>query len=426
MRWPSIVLLLPSLAAAQPAPEATTRPLDESPRRTQDPPPLGTLGPQPEPGRFNPDDHLLRDPAGLRARLDDRGVRVGGTLFADALQVLDGPDERFEYRLLATADAEFDLNRLIGLPDATAFARLYFGLDSDKADMFPVTVQAIDAVPAFEHVVLGELWFEQRFADDRLRLRGGRMDANTEFAVTEYATLIVTDSAAISPTFVGIPSFLDPALGVTLFAYPGDLSFGVGLYRGDLDAPGDGALLKATFFDAKLTGDSVGTYAIAEAGYLWDVGPLPGQIKLGGYILDGSYARFDGTRDDLIGGGYLILQQALYDEGDGLQGLGAFAQFGLADDAYAAAGNHAALGLVYRGPLAGRDADRLGLYVSRAGLSDADGAGFYRGSETIVEATYAIEVTPAVLIQPDVQYIRNAAGEDRDVVLGVLRVAVTF
>ena len=317
----------------------------------------------------------------------------------------------------------------IGLPDATAFARVYLGYDTDLAADLPRTIQEVDAVPAFEEIVLGELWFEQRFFDDRVRLRGGRMDANTEFAFAEYAATFVTDSAAISPTFVGIPSFLDPALGVTFFAYPGRYSFGAGVYRGDLTAPGDGSLGKPTFLDVKLEGRESSTFAIAEAGRRWNFevgGGLPGQAKLGGWLIEGSFARLDATRGDLIGGGYLILQQALYDEGDARQGLGAFVQIGLTDETYNLARTHQALGLVYRGLLPGREDDRAGLYLSRAGLSDAAGAAVSADAETIIEATYALQITPSIIVQPDVQVILNANGDGRDAVLGVLRVAFTF
>ena len=420
-----LIFLIAASALAQPV----TRPAG----RAINPPPVSRLGPAPaaEEGDDEPFDvegRLLGNLAG-RAGLAESGVSVTAGLLADGLYVLDGPSERGEIRTLGVLDAAFDAERLGIVDGGTLLVRFYAGTSTDGADGFPATFQDVDNIPAFEHVTVGELWYEQQLFDGDLRLRAGRMDANSEFAFAEYAAEFVTDSTAVTPTNYGIPSFLDPALAVTAFAYPGDWSFGAGVFRGDLELPSVGGIGKVTFFDTNLSGDDASTYLLAEAGRRWDLagdGTLPGSAKLGGWLAVGEFARLDGTEGDSISGGYLVLQQALYDEGSADQGLAAFAQLGLTDETFSEIEMQAAVGLAYLGLVPGRDGDFAGLYVSRAGLSDASGADFARDAEWVIEATYAIRVRPWLTVQPDVQQVLNAQGERRDVTLGVLRVVVNF
>ena len=221
----ALVALLAPAAFAQPPTSQPAVPQGVTPQGVtpdsggQDAPPVNQLGTVPSSGEFNSDDHLFGG-VGVRERLADRGIRLTGAAFADVLTVLDGPAERTEVRTLAVADVGLDTARLGAWDGGTAFARLYAGQATSGATAFPATLQEVDTVPAFDHVVLGELWYEQRLAEGRVRVRAGRMDANSDFAYAEYAATFATDSAAVTPTNYGIPSFLDPALGAVVFAYP--------------------------------------------------------------------------------------------------------------------------------------------------------------------------------------------------------------
>ena len=78
-------------------------------------------------------------------------------------------------------------------------------------------------------------------------------------------------------------------------------------------------------------------------------------------------------------------------------------------------------GVVYKGPF-GRDADSVGLAAewahigarARAGdaaVALATGSFFpVRTSETVIEATYQLQVAPWWQIQPDLQYVFNPGG----------------
>ena len=208
MICPLLCVMLQAAPATRPAGDINPDPdaeavlvvdVDLEQSRGQDAPPLSQLGRVPAAGEFESDAHLLGG-LGWREGLSDAGLTLTGAIFADGLYVIDGPNERGEVRNLLALDAAFDTTRLGWWDDATLFVRLYAGAATDGATGFPATLQEVDTVPAFEAVTVGELWLEQRFAGGRVRVRGGRMDANGDFATTEYATTFVTDSAAVTPT----------------------------------------------------------------------------------------------------------------------------------------------------------------------------------------------------------------------------------
>ena len=450
-RFPLLSLLLLALAlpaAAQPTDAADTprggpeadaadAPATDTPSggaTGQDAAPLNQLGNVPAVAGFEPAGHLL---GGYLSRegLAAAGFRPGAALFLDGLTVLDGPEERTELRNLGVLDAALDTG-LAGLwPHGTAFARVYAGAATDGAEAYPATLQEVDSVPAFEHVVLGELWYEQRFPELRTRVRFGRMDANTDFAFAPAAAALLTDSAAVTPTNYGIPSYLDPAVGLVAFAYPDGWSVGAGVYRGTLALPTEAGVGKLRFADVQLDGPDASTYAIAEAGRRWELdgpgaalagGGWAGEAKLGGWLADGNFRRLDGTRGTRIAGGYLILQQALHANGASGPGPVLFAQLGLTDGDFSPVRSQVAAGLVWNALVPGRPHDTTALYASRAGLSDAPGSVSPEDAEWVIELTHAFQLTPSLRLQPDLQHVLNAGGEGRDVTLAILRAVIEF
>ena len=442
--FPSATLFAALCAAAAPA---AAQPTDADDVPGADPPaadavpasaerdaaPLNQLGNVPAVAGFEPDEHLLGGAFGREA-LADAGLRIGGALFLDGLGVVDGPDERAELRNLGVLDAAVDTGLAGWWDHGTAFARVYAGAASDGAAGFPATLQEVDTVPAFEHVVLGELWYEHRFPDARTRVRFGRMDANTDFAFAPAAAALVTDSAAVTPTNYGIPSYLDPALGLVAFAYPGNWSLGAGVYRGTLALPTEAGLGELEFVDVRLDGPDVSTYAIGKVGRRWELGggdgrsgsAWSGEAKLGGWLADSRFRRLDGERGERITGGYLIVQQLLHGNGAGGAGPTVFAQLGLTDEDFSPVADQLAAGLVWNALVPGRPDDTTAFYASRAGLSDAPGNTSPRDAEWVLELTHTFRITPSVRLQPDLQHVIDAGGEDGDVTLGVLRAVIDF
>jgi len=122
-------------------------------------------------------------------------------------------------------------------------------------------------------------------------------------------------------------------------------------------------------------------------------------------------ARFKG--DDI--GLYLSFDQMLWREnGKDNQGLGGFFRYGWRDPDTYRFNNFWSLGLCYTGLIPTRDRDVLGF-----GFSQLDESFMYRkwrdrkaGNESVYEVYYAFEVTPWLVVTPDIQYIDNPGGND--------------
>ena len=75
----------------------------------------------------------------------------------------------------------------------------------------------------------------------------------------------------------------------------------------------------------------------------------------------------------------------------------------------------------------GRPDDSTGLYATYVDLSDSSGAGF-DDDEFALDVYYRLAVTPAVFVQPELQYIVNPSGDSSidNALVGGIRVGVTF
>ena len=132
-------------------------------------------------------------------------------------------------------------------------------------------------------------------------------------------------------------------------------------------------------------------------------------------------------------GAYLLVEGRLRREpGTDEQGLSGFVRLGWANDRYNRFSRYVGAGLVYTGPVPGRNADRVGLAVASALNGDAFEVAQRRGgkpvttAETNIEATYAAPVTPWFTLIGDLQYVvnPNTAPTIPNALVGGLRVVV--
>jgi porin len=186
---------------------------------------------------------------------------------------------------------------------------------------------------------------------------------------------------------------------------------------------------------------------------------LPGQAKAGMWIQTGELA------DTLAAGAnsgnygwYFILDQMLYREPaaplpppsghskDGKsfkepvrleksdQGLGGFGRIAFTPEDRNFLSFYFDVGLVYKGLIPTRDQDTLGVAFAYAQLGNTARNALIEegsvgvGAEMVLEATYQVQVTPWLVIQPDLQYIINPGGSrnlGNAFVIGG-RLAITF
>lgn len=92
--------------------------------------------------------------------------------------------------------------------------------------------QGLSSFDAGDFSGLGEAWVTWA-GSDRLRVKAGWVDANSEFAVSEAAGEFANPSFGLSPALALLPSYPDPAPSLNVFARPlaGGPEVGGGVYR---------------------------------------------------------------------------------------------------------------------------------------------------------------------------------------------------
>jgi porin len=279
---------------------------------------------------------------------------------------------------------------------------------------------------------LTTLSYTQALFDEQLSLRVGRLSIDSlygeEFAGSTYFRQFTSVAFNAIPfaIFYNAPgAFGYPATtwgARARYAPRGDVYVMAGLYNGDPDV----ALASQHGLDFTLQGPPLG---IGEIGWLRNQQPgataLPGNLKLGGFVLGGSVPAYT-TSISASGrhGFYLVADQALARFGDRADGrqLGVFGSLVAApDQAVSPMPFFFSTGVVANGPLASRPKDVLSLGVAYGGYSGdlrsqqqaqalLDPAIRPQVSELTIELSYAIQVLPGFTLQPGVQYLIHPGG----------------
>ncbi|MEM9083919.1 MAG: carbohydrate porin, partial [Planctomycetota bacterium] len=280
--------------------------------------------------------------------------------------------------------------------------------------------------------VIFELWYEQVLLDGMIRFKIGKIDVNSEFAFVDVAGDFSNSSAGFSPTILAFPSYPDSAMSVNVFITMIDspsleMTLGYGYYDGasGVDDIRTGARGPSSFFSTDGSDDS---FHIAQLDFGWggsaDDEERTGRLMVGGWHHTGEFARFDGGTDEGVWGAFLTVEQEVIG-GDNGPSLTLFGQLGFSDEDVSEVSHHLAIGAVSSG-FPWREDDSAGIYVTFAGLSDKPGAGF-TDDEVAIDLYYRHQATPAVFVQPELQYIANPSGGGvDDALVGGLRVGVAF
>ncbi|MCJ2050639.1 carbohydrate porin [Methylobacterium sp. J-070] len=402
------------------------------------------------------------DPTGLRRFLSDRGVVLSFNAITDILGDTSGGTRRTA-TVLGRLDMQLDadLDRLAGWHGVAFRVEAYqingAGLSGAAVNDLAV-VSELEALPSTR---LYELWVEQQLLDSRLSVKLGQIAADTEFLVSQTATLFINSTFGW-PTIAGtnLPSggpaypFGAPAVRAKYLPTP-NLSFQVGLFDGDPAGPAqawndpDPQRRDRTGTNFRLSDPP---FLIAEAAYAYNIeeragsGQIldePGTVTVGGWH---HFGRFDSLRIDSTGrsladpsttgvarrfrgndGLYGIIDQTVYREPDDTgQGASAFVRAVTSPGDRNLIDLYLDAGIGYRGLLPGRSNDTAGVAVSYARISqstrgadrdtilETGTAMPRRRFEALVEATYQAVLGPGVTVQPNLQYVFHPGGNIPD------------
>ena len=396
---------------------------------------------------------LLGDPDGLRTLAAGMGIASNPVYIGEVMgNPTGGIEHGITYDGLLNVPLDVDVDRLThGLTSDLVFHTnaLWIhgqGLSTRKVGDFSNTSN----IAGYNTVRLQELWLQQSFLRKRVSLRVGVLAADAEFFTSTTSSLFINGTFGAF-TFVGA-NLPDPPVypvavpGIRLAVAPVSfLSFQVGVYGGDSGGSQD-QNNHGTNFNLR-SGD--GALIFAEAAYTLNQSPgdrgLQGTYKLGSFVHTGSrnFNTFDSQARNVLGigpiknrgtdfGVYGIGDQEIYKAGG--RTIAAFARVGGAPSDANFVDFYVDGGFNFTGFVPGRQRDILGVAVAYSNVSsdfsdsqrDQGSPGF--SNETVLEATYRINLAPWWSVQPDLQYIFNPSGQDGShdaLVLGV-RTAIAF
>lgn len=395
---------------------------------------------------------MLGDWLGLRPKLLDAGITFRPRAWLYYEQNFRGGDNTHnaqEFTGDFRYDVELDFGKMGLIPNATFYLRAIqsFGngiggdVGTPRAPYFssgsPGDFWYSDSQP----IRVDKWWWRQRFLDDRIEVRLGRMlnvidlfdqnDVSGNHAVA-FMNRALNYNVTI-PVVRGGGAFVK--------AWPTDWLY-VQMSALDPDLPGRRTGFDTdTLFHGPAHFISNFEFGILPKWFSSKNGTLPGNYRFGLWYDPRSKPIY---RDSLGGalstrfknddvGGYFNFDQMIYKENNDpkdKQGLGIFARYGFAHGDVNMIRHAWNLGATYRGLIETRDKDLLGFGVAQNIISTQ-----YRHEinsradrETVYELFYSIEVTPWLTVTPDVQVITNPGGtkDDRDAIVGGIRAMIEF
>ncbi|MCW3477273.1 carbohydrate porin [Limobrevibacterium gyesilva] len=421
--------LLAGAAAAQPADDANDAPA-----------PAGVWARE----------QLLGDPGGLRSRLEAAGVTLGVQDTNEVWSNLRGGLRTGTVYLGQTQmTLKVDTGRAGLWQGGTFYASAYQIRGTGPSAQLVGNLQTVSGIEATRSIRLYDLWYEQALADGRLSVRIGQMGADEEFIVSTYGAVFLNSSfgfpalAAVDLPSGG-PAYPLATPGVRVKFRPTDaLTVLAAVFNGNPAGAGAG---DPQARDASGTALRVGDGALAffEAQYALNQGEgaegLPGTYRVGAWYNSLSFPsqRSASNGVSLASPGsngiprglhgnyslYAVADQMVWRKpGTKDEGIGLFARVMGAPGDRNLSDFYVNGGATWKGAIPGRADDTIGLGVAYLRIGGAargldqdtalfSGAPFpVRSNETVIEATYQMQLAGWWQLQPDVQYVMRPGGK---------------
>ncbi|MEO7996503.1 MAG: carbohydrate porin [Gemmatimonadaceae bacterium] len=311
-----------------------------------------------------------------------------------------------------------DMDSLVGWPGLTLYAQhknLVGGNGSGNAAL----VQNFSNIDADNFSAWGEVFAEQHVLGDRLRIKAGRLDFNSDFAGTDNGGDFLNASMGFSPNITAAPTFPLPTAGAIAFYAPTPkIEIGGGAFNGLDGAPAPEG--------------STSRFLIAQANARWSVGAnLAGRTGIGYFKHTGVFASTVSDSENVpvnvvgASGWYATLDQTLWSatsspDEESTRSVAAFFQLGHSNPRVAGVRAHSGGGLTLTGVLPHLQSGVLGLGATRATSNE--------GREVIGELFYKTPLFSRLSVVMDAQHVNQTDGSQsrRAGNLVTLRTIVTF
>ncbi len=385
---------------------------------------------------------LLGDMGGLRTNLGKYGVSFSANDSENLLGNFAG-GVRYGTTLegVLTLGLDVDTGKAFGLQGGSFHVSALQIHGHSLSSNYLDNLNAANGNEAENATRLWEMWYDQQFLNDKFDIKIGQQSIDNEFMVSTNSGLFVNTMAGwpLIPSvdlYGGGPAYPLSSPGVRLQAEPtSNVTLLAGVFD---DNPGGGG-----FFDDAQQRDAGGTKFNLNTGALWiaeiqlgtEIAGLPGKYKLGGWYDSGAFPdqRYDDSGQLLAETGgnpkmdrgnysiYGVVDQTVWQSAkDSSRNLNVFARVMGAPSAQNLVSFSFNGGVTLAAPLPGRDNDNAGIdfglgHVSSAVADfDSDSRAKRQGNEELLELTYQAQVTPWLIVQPDLQYVFTPGGGIQD------------
>jgi porin len=390
---------------------------------------LQGLSSQERQSRTEFEDKATGDWCGERLRLKEAGVSIDVHLVLEGFKNFRGGINTSPPEGASTLDLNMtlDTDKLLNWKGGKFYADFEGHGGSNPSKRLVGDLQIFDNLNSSYFFQLYELWFQQTLFDGKLRLKVGKVDANTEFSVIDNGLDFMNSSSQVTPTLYVFPTTPAPMPSVNLFFTPNETCYaGFGAYYSNRSVKfGNFA---GTPQDVQSSDN--GVFLIGETGLLWRRAPVfkgDGNVKLGVWGHTGTFTRFDGSEKNGIQGYYAVLDQTVWQpdgESQDGRGLRTFLEYGRTQKSVNAVYQHVGGGITWTDPFASRPLDVVGFSPQYAYISPQ--SGLPRSYELALEMFYRLQVARWTSLMTDLQYIINPGGQYPDALVGTLRWTMNF
>jgi porin len=348
-----------------------------------------------------------------------------------------------------TLDVDFDALTNGTLKDTTFHTNAFYIYGSNLSAQDVGDFSMTSNVAGYNTLRLQELWMQKLFWDKKLSLKVGNIAVDNEYFQSNSASLFLSGTFGsftfIANNVANAPIYPLAAPGIRLQFLPTPEFYVMAGFYGQ-DDNSNPATNNQNGLNFALNAGS-GLLIMSEAGYLLNQGPndkgLQGSYRVGSWADTGSHTTFisqanfaNGTgRLQSVGadyGVYGVLDQQIYSQNSRI--ISFFVRSGGAPSNTNFVDYYAEGGFNFTGYIPGRDQDVGGLAVARSHVShDFSDSQVLLGNppssaETVIEATYKVQLAPWWTLQPDFQYIVTPSGVEgsRNATVLGLRTTVAF
>ena len=375
---------------------------------------------------------------------------------------------------LLDLELTLDFQKMTGW-DACFHVSSYYPMGSGLTNNDTHDLFVVSNITAYNTPHLFELWYEQKFLDDKIALRVGQMGANTEFAISDNSADFLAGTygwfgilASNAPT----PNYAYAGPGIRLKIDPDEhWTFLAAVYAGNPapDRLGDPNPNRTP--DGEFNNSGTGFYINGSQGLfsiteLWynlnkekNTRGLPGTYKIGGWLHTDTFSdkRYDNNGIPLASpasdghpravdgnnGFYVVADQAVWqDKSDSSQPkeIDLFFRGGNALGDRSVFNYYCDGGITFNGLIPGRPNDLFGVATAYGHIGSGlqgftQDQNSFNGTnlpvpdfEQNMELTYFAQIAPWWTVQPDLQVILHPGGSaaiPNAVVLGC-RTVITF